>query len=181
MRTWRTAVVGLALLLSPLLVACGDDAPAGGLGGGPTPPGGGGAAIGNSCDLLTRDQAAAAAGNAVQEGKLLGIVCIWEPEDIDNDANVQVSADYVPALGGDPAQMCQASLAGIPGAEPFDGIAGDAYWDFQAGGISNTGSLHVCTDRGFVDTSAIGGRPEAELQSIAVSLANTALARIGAG
>jgi hypothetical protein len=74
--------------------------------------------------------------------------------------------------------MCATSLAGIPRSKPFSGIGNEAYWEYNGGGISNTGSLHVCVDQGMVDTAAIGSRPEADLQRIAVSLARTALDRI---
>jgi hypothetical protein len=137
------------------------------------------ATITDSCQLLTRAEAAAAAGNAVREGKHVGPVCIFEQEDLNVNSNLQVSVAFVPfPPGADAKQLCAAGLAGIPNSKPFAGIGDRAYWEFQQGGLSNNGSLHVCVKQGTVDTAAIGGRPEADLQRIAVSLAKTALGRL---
>jgi hypothetical protein len=175
----------VALLSAGLALAgCGGDPTT-------TPPGGGGQPTGTapagdpdtrtSCDLFSQEEAAAVAGNPVAEGKLLGIVCIWEPEDLDDDTNVQVSVAHVPAPpGADVDAACQAGLLGIPDSEPLDGtgLGNSAYWEFESGGLSNNGSLHICFDGGFLDTAAIGLRPEAELQQIALSIAGTVLARL---
>lgn len=175
------AMLLVALLSAVLMVAgCGGDS-ATPDGGGPGDDGGGGAGAtpDNSCDVFSREEAAAAAGNPVKDGKLLGFVCIWEPEDIDNEANLQVSVGYLPVPpGGDVNAVCQASLAGIPDAKPFAGVGNSAYWDFGEGGRSNTGSLHVCFDGGMLDTSAIGKRSEGDLQQVAVSIAKTVLGRV---
>lgn len=183
MRTRCQVVVALALVA--FASGCGGGSgsapgdsglPAGGATTGTT-----GSAVEDACGLVTDEEAAAAAGNAVKPGKLVGIVCIWEPVDLDDDKNLQVSVAWVPIPpGGDPAQMCQAGLPGIPDSKPLPGVGvgNSAYWDFGAGGISNTGSLHICMDQGLLDTSAIGQRPEAELQQIAVSLAQTATGRV---
>lgn len=176
------AALGVALVIS----ACGSDpaepagpAAAGGGGGADNPAAGGNGAPESPCDLFSRDEAAGVAGNPVKEGQELGFLCIWEPEDIGDDANVQLSLGYVPVMaGGDAQAVCQASLEGIPDAKPFPGIGDSAYWDFESGARSNTGSLHVCFEKGMLDTSAIGQRPEAELQQIAVSIANTAMGRL---
>jgi hypothetical protein len=135
----------------------------------------------DGCDLVTQQEAATAAGNAVKPGTMLGIVCIWEQENLDDDTNPQLSVAWVPIpAGGDPDQACQAGLPGIPNSKPFpeSGLGNSAYWEFTSGGRSNTGSLHICMDQGFLDTSAIGLRPEEELQEIAISLATTAAGRL---
>lgn len=170
------------LIVGAVLTGCGDgngtaNPPDGGKPAATTDSGGKPAAK-DGCGLLTREEAAAAAGNAVKQGNMMGFVCIWEPEE-STDTSVQVSVAYVPAMGADPAQMCSASLAGIPNAKPFPGIGNKAYWDFGGGTLSSNGSLHVCVDQGMVDTAAIGGgHTEAELQAIAVSMAKTVLARL---
>jgi hypothetical protein len=109
----------------------------------------------------------------------MGFVCIWGPANLNDNSHVQVSVGYVPfAPGADPKQMCAAGLPGIPDSKPLAGVGDQAYWDFDKGGLSNNGSLHVCVKQGTVDTAAIGGRPEAELQQIAITLARTVLSRL---
>jgi hypothetical protein len=189
-RARPSAVALLIALLSvlPAAAGCGEDAAPEQAGGTPppdatptgaAPPGDPG--LLDSCDLLTQQEAAAAAGNPVKEGSAFGIICIWEPEDIEDNTNLQLSVAYVPAPPDtDVEAMCQAGLAGIPDSAPLTGtgLGNSAYWDFEDGQLSNTGSLHICFDGGMLDTSAIGLRPEPELQQIAISIAGTALSRV---
>lgn len=178
------------LIVGVLLAGCGgdddtDQADAGDTpaadepGETPAPADAGDLGTTDACELLTTDEIAAVAGNAVLDGKNLG-VCIWEPADLSDDTNVQVSAVFVPFGGGaDPEEMCAAGLPGIPDSEPYDaGLGNSAYWDFGEAQLANSGSLHICLDQGFVDTGAIGLRPEAELQQIAVTVAETLISRI---
>jgi hypothetical protein len=180
----------IALLSATVLAAgCGGaDTPPPGAGGTQPQPTGAGTTAGpdpfdppDSCQLLTDQEAEAAAGNPVKAGQLMGIICIWEPQDIEDDTHLQLSVAYVPAPpGADVAAVCQASLPGIPDSVPLagTGLGDSAYWDFDSGQLSNAGSLHICFDGGMVDTAAIGQRPETELQQIAISIARTALGRL---
>ena len=175
------ALVQLAVVLSACGESTGDQASQ------PPPPGtapagsDGGSADRDACDLVTREEAAAAAGNAVKPGTKAGVICIFEPEDIDEPANLQVSVAWVPIPPtSDADEICKAGLPGIPNAKPLPdaGIGNSAYWDYTAAALGNAGNLHLCLDNGMLDTSAIGARPEAQLKDIALSLARTALGRL---
>jgi hypothetical protein len=186
---WHSPPALLVILVSAMLglAGCGDEPPAAdGVqptgaatdGGSPTD---GGTEPANACELFSEEEAEAVAGNPVTAGQLLGVICIWEPEDLDNDAHLQVSVGYVPAPPGtDVDAVCQAGLAGIPDSEPLagTGLGNSAYWDFQSATLANSGSLHICFDGGMLDTAAIGLRSEPELQEVAISIAETVLARL---
>jgi hypothetical protein len=184
-----TVIMAVAVLSATLAVTgCGGDGD-GGVDAGPgagsqptgTADGGGETEPGNACELFSEEEAEAVAGNPVEEGKLLGVLCIWEPEDLEDNTNLQLSVGYVPAPpGADVDAVCEAGLSGIPDSEPLlgTGLGNSAYWEFVAGGLSNTGSLHICFDGGMLDTAAIGMRPEAELQGAAISIAQAALGRL---
>jgi hypothetical protein len=186
---WHSPPALLVILVSAMLglAGCGDEPPAADGapptgaatdGGSPTD---GGTEPANACELFSEEEAEAVAGNPVTAGQLLGVICIWEPEDLDNDAHLQVSVGYVPAPPGtDVDAVCQAGLAGIPDSEPLagTGLGNSAYWDFQSATLANSGSLHICFDGGMLDTAAIGLRSEPELQEVAISIAETVLARL---
>jgi len=192
---WHSPPALLVILVSAMLglAGCGDEPPAadgvqptGAATGGGSPTDGGSSTDGgtepaNACELFSEEEAEAVAGNPVTAGQLLGVICIWEPEDLDNDAHLQVSVGYVPAPPGtDVDAVCQAGLAGIPDSEPLagTGLGNSAYWDFQSATLANSGSLHICFDGGMLDTAAIGLRSEPELQEVAISIAETVLARL---
>lgn len=180
------AVFLIAAVASVLAVgACGDtttpEPAAGGDGPVASDPANKPVTADNACELLSREEAAAIAGNPVTEGKRLSMLCIWEPEDVTDSTQVQVSVSYVPIPpGSDPHAICESSLLGIPDAEPFTSTAlgNAAYWDYRSAPLGNAGSLHVCVDNALIQAQVVGGRAEDELQQMAVSIATTVLGRV---
>jgi hypothetical protein len=175
------AAIGSALALS----GCGEEATpdqvAGGDGSVVPDPDDVPAITDNPCELLSQEEAAAIAGNPVNEGKHQSFLCIWEPEDVTDSSQVQVSVSYVPIPpGSDPDAICESSLPGLPDAEPFTGIAlgNAAYWDYRPAPLGNAGNMHVCADNALIQAQVVGGRAEDELQQMAISIATTVLGRI---
>jgi len=134
----------------------------------------------NSCDLLTQEEAAAAAGNPVLEAKLLGAVCIWEPEDVTVPSQLQVSIGFAPA--SPPAytaeQACETGREMLSNPEPKDGFGDRSYWEYMEGTCDNSGTLMGCLPTGTMYVAAIGGRPEAELWQVVTEVTTIALGRL---
>lgn len=146
----------------------------------PTPPA---ADLGptDGCDLLTQQEAEAAAGNPVQEGRMLGAVCIWEPEDLTEPAHIQLSIAFLPAppgAGVSAEQLCQQGVAVMSNPEPQTGLGDSSYWEFREATLGNSGTLLVCLAAGTISAAAVGGRPEADLRQAATEIATIAVGRL---
>jgi hypothetical protein len=134
----------------------------------------------NDCDLLTQEEAAAAAGNPVLEAKLLGAVCSWEPEDVTVPSQLQVSIGLVPTSPSayTAEQACETGREMLSNPEPKDGFGDRSYREYTEGTFGNSGTLLVCLPNGTVHVAAIGGRPESELWQVVTEMTATALGRL---
>src|SRR5690606_27606001 len=82
-----------------------------------------------SCDLLTQEEAAAAAGNPVREGQDHGGGCIWEQEDYTDRPQLQVSPLSTPTPPAPAAeQLCESAVSVLRDPEPMDGFGDQSYW-----------------------------------------------------
>ena len=132
-----------------------------------------------SCDLLTQEEAAAAAGNPVREGEDHNGVCIWEQEDYTDRSQLQVSLVFTstpPALTAE--QLCESAVMVLRDPEPVDGFGDKSYWKYAEGSAANTGILLVCLATGTMQAMAIGGGSESELRQVVSEMATTALGRL---
>lgn len=176
----------LIAALSLALVGCGDqatpDQPGGGDGPAVADPGGA-PVTDNPCELLSRDEVASIVGNPVGEGEHFATQCIWHPEVADG-TQVKAVLSYVPnAPDADPDDVCENTMAGIPNATPFTGVAlgNKAHWSYLDGSRmvgGHIGTMHICTDNAFMLTQVISDRTEAELQQMAIAMATTVLDRV---
>lgn len=142
--------------------------------GGTLPPG----PIKPACELVSRDEVAAAVGNQVGAGLGQGRNCFWTTE-VDGGTNVTITA--VKPGGGKPtADECERLRLGQPREAKHENVSGvgtSAVWVVDALTTLTQGSIVACWDDSAVLVLLTGERDVASLRATAIGLAQRVRSR----
>lgn len=129
------------------------------------------------CDLLTPAEVAAATGSAMQDGQSVREnTCSWLP--VDASTGVGVSVFYVRYGPTTVAAACASGVAGMPDPTAVPGIGDEAHWFVEETEIASAGGLWICLEEATLNVAVSGARSGADLQEVAVALADTLIPRI---
>jgi hypothetical protein len=129
----------------------------------------------DTCAILTQDQIAAAAGNAVLAGQAVGAgSCSWDTEK-PSDVSVLLIVHRKGSIR-EPI-LCDEMRKG-QGNERVEGLD-VATWKFSNTlGLFNSGEFEACGSKGFLSLQLDGERDEATLKKATLALVQLVLSRI---